>query len=118
MNERDRSTLAHIVEYCDKLLEYTDGLDPGTFFTDGLRIDACALGILQIGELVRILTDEFKGKHPDIPWKQIRAMRNIVAHHYAEVDAETVWETIQGDIPSLKAFCEEQIKKTGNCSAR
>ena len=106
MNEKDKSILRHIAEYCGRLLEYTDGIDESSFVIDSLRIDACALGILQIGELVRLLSDDFKASYPSIPWKLIRAMRNVIAHHYGEVDAETLWETIITDVPPLKKFCE------------
>lgn len=109
MNIRDKSILEHILDYCNKLIYYTDGISSERFVEDDIRIDACAMGILQIGELVRNLTDEFKDTHKEIPWKQIRAMRNIVAHHYGEVDAETVWDTIKEDIPSLKEFCEKML---------
>lgn len=105
MNARDRNILQHILEYCEKLISFTDGMSIDEFEKNELCKDACALNILQIGELVHILTDDFKNAHRTIPWRQIRSMRNIVAHHYGIVDSETVWETIQDDIPLLKEFC-------------
>ena len=110
MNGRDESILKHIAGYCDKLLSFTSGMTYSEFRENELCKDACALNILQIGELVGLLSDEFREGHPSMPWRQIKAMRNIVAHHYGAVDAETVWETISDDIPVLKKFCEE----TGN----
>lgn len=107
MKDRDYNILKHIVDYCQKLLDYTKGMSFEDFSSSELHKDACALCILQIGELVYNLTDEFKDAHTDIPWKQIRAMRNIVAHHYGSVDTETVWEVIELDIPNLKEFCEK-----------
>lgn len=62
--------------------------------------------ILQIGELVSNLTDKFKEAHSAVPWRQIRSMRNIVAHHYGEIDSETLWDVILDDIPSLKKYCQ------------
>ena len=70
-----------------------------------------ALCILQIGELVGKLTDEFRAEHPDVPWQQIKAMRNIVAHQYGTVDAEITWEIITEDIPKLKSYCQTIIDK-------
>ena len=60
----------------------------------------------QIGELVGKLTDEFREQHPAVPWRQIKAMRNIVAHSYGTVDPEITWEIITDDIPALKKYCE------------
>ena len=55
------------------------------------------------------LTDEFRAQHPAVPWWQIKAMRNIVAHSYGTVDPETTWEIITDDIPILKKYCETII---------
>ena len=43
------------------------------------------------------------------PWRQIKAMRNIVAHSYGTVDPEITWEIITDDIPTLKKYCETII---------
>ena len=43
-------------------------------------------------------------------WRQIKAMRNIVAHSYGTVDPETTWEIITDDIPALKKYCEAIIQ--------
>ena len=107
-NERDASVLKHIIVYCEQIqgtiARFRD--DSQIFFDDFVYQNAIALCILQIGELVGILSDEFKTGHAQIPWRQIRAVRNIVAHHYGIVDASTLWEIIHKDIPELKAFCE------------
>lgn len=63
----------------------------------------------KIGELVGKLTYEFRAQHPAVPWRQIKAMRNIVAHSYGTVDPETTWEIITDDIPALKKYCETII---------
>jgi uncharacterized protein with HEPN domain len=61
--------------------------------------------ILQIGELVGKLSDEFKAKYNAVPWKDIKAMRNIAAHNYGEMDLEILWETATIDVPKLKEYC-------------
>ena len=65
-----------------------------------------AMCLLQIGELAGHLSDDFKAKHNQQPWKQIKGLRNIIAHHYGAIDTETTWEILQEDLPSLRAFCE------------
>ena len=77
----------------------------GYICKDPIYRNASALCILQIGELVGKLTDEFRVQHPGVPWRQIKAMRNIVAHSYGSVDSETTWEIITEDIPKLKQYC-------------
>lgn len=66
--------------------------------------------ILQIGELVGRLSDEFKTVNSKMPWREIKAMRNIAAHNYGEIDIDILWETALYDIPSLKSYCENLIR--------
>lgn len=72
---------------------------------DPIYRNAVALCILQIGELVGNLSGDFRTDHSTIPWRQIKAVRNIVAHRYGTVNAEITWEIITADVPALKEFC-------------
>ena len=63
---------------------------------------ACNMCIIQIGELTTRLTDEYKAQHAEIPWKQIKGMRNIHAHDYERVDFEVMWNALTEEIPALK----------------
>ena len=105
--ERNINVLEHIVTYCEQIEQTIArfGNSYEIFASDPIYRNASALCILQIGELVGKLTDEFRMTHPSIPWRQIKAMRNIVAHSYGSVDAETTWEIIVDDIPKLKTYC-------------
>ena len=109
--DRNISVLEHIVSYCRQIEQTVErfGNDAAIFQNDPIYRNAAALCILQIGELVGKLTDDFKEQHPAIPWRQIKAMRNIVAHSYGTVDPETTWEIITDDIPVLKKYCETII---------
>lgn len=56
-----------------------------------------------IGEAVRSIPQDFKDIHPEISWKQISRMRNILIHIYFGVDLDIVWEVVERDLPGLKA---------------
>lgn len=60
-----------------------------------------------IGEAANRLPDHFTRKHSDIPWAQIIGMRNFLIHDYGRVNLELVWDTIQTDLPELKAKLEK-----------
>lgn len=49
-----------------------------------------------------------------MPWIQIKALRNLVAHNYGKIDDESLWETITGDIPKLKDYCSNIIEQFDN----
>ena len=109
--DRNLSILEHIVVYCQQIEQTVErfGNDTEIFQADPIYRNAAALCILQIGELVGKPTDEFRAQHPAVPWRQIKAMRNIVAHSYGTVDPETTWEIITDDISVLKKYCEAII---------
>ena len=65
--------------------------------------------IIQIGELVGRLSDEFIEEHNDVPWYAIKAMRNLHAHDYERVDLEIVWDTLTNEIPELKETIEKML---------
>jgi uncharacterized protein with HEPN domain len=70
--------------------------------------------IVQILKLSAHLTDEFKLNFSEIPWKQIKAMRNFVAHNYAKLDLKYLWSTIKNDVPNLYNFCKKTTEMYDN----
>ena len=66
--------------------------------------------ILQIGELVTVLSDDFKNSYTQVPWRDIKAMRNIVAHRYGTVNKDMLWNTVHEDIIELKNFCKNVLE--------
>ena len=110
-SERDIRVIEHIHKYCVEIEETVArfGNSFEIFESDFIYRNAIAMCILQIGELVGVLTDDFKKENSNIPWKQIKLMRNIVAHRYGTVDNSITWEVLQKDIPELKTFTEKSL---------
>lgn len=107
VSERDRSILEHIVSYCldieETVLRFGNSYE--AFSSDKAYRNACAMCILQIGELGGHLSDKFRSAHAQMPWHEIKGIRNVMAHAYGSISVETTWETIESDIPALKQFC-------------
>lgn len=64
-----------------------------------LRLAAEAV-LHKIGEAVARLPVEFTEQHPDVPWRAIKAMRNIVAHQYEQVDYGIIWNAMTNRLPA------------------
>ena len=105
--DRDISTLRHIVSYCDEIIEAIKkhSLTQECVAKDTLYKNALSMSILQIGELVGILSEDFRSKHDSMPWREIKRMRDKAAHHYWKFDVEVLWETVTEDIEPFKAYC-------------
>ena len=113
VNSRDLSILSHIHAYCVQIEEAVSrfGKNEDLFLRDDVYHNAVALCILQIGELVGLMSDEFRSAHTQIPWREIKLMRNIVAHHYRAVDHSITWDVVVNDIPLLRKFCHGFLSK-------
>ncbi len=83
------------------ILKYTSqGSD--SFYQDEL-VQTWVIHHLEIiGEAVRTIPQDFRNLHPEIPWKQMNAMRNILVHIYFEVNLDRVWAVVERDLPDLK----------------
>lgn len=108
MKDNDRIILRKIIKYCDDIdsLKKQYNTDFKVFENDISFQYSCNMCIIQIGELVCRLSEEFQELHSEIPWHAIRGMRNLHAHDYENVDLEIVWNTLIEDIPELKAELE------------
>ena len=111
MSGRDDIVLRKIIQYSREIEDTISRfeLTQESFKNDFVVRNAIAMRILQIGELVGKLSDDFKSVNNGMPWREIKAMRNIAAHNYGEIDIDILWETAVGDIPALKKYCLQFI---------
>jgi len=73
------------------------------FLGSVLLQDAVIRRIEIIGEAAKNLPRDFKEKRPDVPWKKMAGMRDIIAHEYFGVDIKLTWRVATEDLPRLKA---------------
>lgn len=111
MNDKERFALLAIVDYCERAEHARASHFPTRelFDEDRFYCDGIAQYIMQMGECVKDLSDDFVNAHPKIPWRQIRGTRNIIAHAYGTVDADEVWHILTNDLPVLKSYCQRII---------
>ena len=104
MKERlkDKMRLEHILEAIDRLQNHAGSLSREELESDVLRYYGIVKNIEIIGEAARMLSEDFKSAHPEVPWLSIANMRNFLVHEYFHVDSDTVWAVIHSDIVELK----------------
>jgi len=98
-----------ILKAANKIVVHTRDLNLETFSAAEWTIDAVLRNFTVIGEAVRFIPDDIISTHPEIPWDDIRDMRNIIVHEYFGVDPSIVWKTITDDLPELIKHLEAAL---------
>jgi uncharacterized protein with HEPN domain len=96
-----RFYLDDMIEFTEKVILYTDGLNQAEFVLSGLNYDATVRNLELIGEAANHIPDEMRTANPHIHWRQIIAMRNRLIHGYLGIDNDILWSVIETDIPEL-----------------
>ncbi len=98
-----RLRISDIVEAIERIEQYTKGLDTQAFDNDPKIRDATLYNLMIVGEASSNIPEEVASKYPEIPWVDIRGMRNVIAHGYFAVKQPIIWKTVTEDLPRLKA---------------
>ena len=111
LNIRDKNIIQNIIKHCSNVEEDISSYDEDSFYLDRKTQNSVCFDILQIGELAKSLSDEFILKYSQMPWKDIKGMRDWVAHGYHAIKMSRVWKTAVEDIKLLKEYCELIIQE-------
>jgi uncharacterized protein with HEPN domain len=101
MSRHDRLYLNDRVQSCEKILVCTEGLDRQALESDWIRFDAVLRNLEILGEAAKGVSEAVRQKHPDIPWRKIGGMRDIVSHHYFGLDKDAIWDAVKNRVPEL-----------------
>ena len=107
MERRDRTILQKVLREIEIAGEMMNGCSLEEFQGSELLMRAVGMTVINIGELVKNLTDETRLANPSIPWKAIVGFRDIAAHKYQTLRMDDVYETVVTDFPALKAEIEQ-----------
>ena len=86
----DELYIRHIIDALAKVTEYT-GVVHETFLKDSHWQDAIIRQLEVVGEATKRLSDELRFQYPDVPWRRMAGLRDVLIHDYMGVDIEAVW---------------------------
>ena len=105
-------TVNRLADYLDHMRQaiadaqsFTEGMAQADFEQDRRTQRAVVMSLIVLGEAATKVMDQhsaFAAEHNHIPWRNMRGMRNRIAHGYFEINLEVVWDTVQTALPTLK----------------
>jgi uncharacterized protein with HEPN domain len=108
MNPSDHDALQDIL-FAIKRIESFSISDRDAFLSSDVLQDAVIRNLEVIGEATKRLSEDCRQQHPDIPWRPMAGMRDVLIHAYDRVDLEEVWITLSEQLPVLQAQIENVL---------
>ncbi len=115
--QRLRESLADVLASAKLAVEYCAAVNEAEFLEDLKLQDAVIRRIGIIGEAARRVPEADRASRPELPWKAMMGMRNVMIHQYDDVDPTIVWETVAEDLPRLIRSVESAIRQIEQSSS-
>jgi uncharacterized protein with HEPN domain len=107
-----RVFLDDILEASRKALSYTAGLSEHQFRHDQKTVEAVVWNLQLIGEAAKNIPSEIRSRYPEVPWRDMAGLRDIIVHQYFGIKLDVIWKIIQNDLPivedRIRRILEEQ----------
>jgi uncharacterized protein with HEPN domain len=94
--------LTDIVTAIDEVEEFTHGMSYAEFAADKKTINAVIRSLEVLGEATKRIPPAVREQHPEVPWKNMAGMRDVLIHDYMGVDLKTVWKVAKERLPALR----------------
>jgi uncharacterized protein with HEPN domain len=116
---RDATALWDMVQAIVRIQEFTIGMTEIDYLESELVQSSVERKLEILGEAARRISEAFQQAHPEIDWRNIIGLRNIIAHRYDQIQQEQLWHIAQTVLPDLLALLQpllppiEPIDETG-----
>lgn len=102
MKKDPKVFIGHILESIELIEQYVENLTSDKFKRDISMQDAIIRRLEIIGEAVKNIPIAFKTNYPEIPWKQMAGMRDVLIHEYFDIDLDLTWTVVKRELPAIK----------------
>lgn len=114
MSKHDpRVTLRQLADFITEAQGLVRARSLETLLADPVRLRAFERVMELVGECVKRLPAELRDRHPDVPWRQIAGMRDVISHAYEDVSHEILWDALKLHLPALQARVDLILRELG-----
>lgn len=101
--------LYDIIQAIERIRAEMDGITLEAFEADWRRRWVVERGIEIISEASRRLPADMKARHPEIPWRKVAGVGNVLRHEYERTAPEVLWNVARDDLPTLDKVCRAEL---------
>jgi uncharacterized protein with HEPN domain len=101
LSKRDPANLWDMLQAGEKIRDFLENRTYEDFLRDGMLRAAVERNLMIVGEAARRLSEGLKQENPEIPWRKIIALRNVLIHEYDDIDYKEIWEVATFHLPRL-----------------
>jgi uncharacterized protein with HEPN domain len=109
LSEKERGSLRDMLRHIDLAEQFAKGRTVESLHGDPMPLYAVIRCLEVISEASRRLSNEFKARHPQMPWREMAAAGNVYRHNYEDVLPQRVWKTLRVDLPPLRHLIEKEL---------
>ena len=109
MSRDHKVYLEDILEAIRKIRRFTSGMSSETLAKDDKTLDAVIRNLEVIGEAVKRLPEQVRNRQPDIEWKKIAGLRDILIHEYFGINVKVVWDVVQHKLSGLETAAKQLL---------
>lgn len=101
MSRNIRLYMEDIKKSADKILRYTEGMDFEALFAEQMVLDAVLRNLEMIGEAAKNVPESVRSRFPEVEWRKMAGLRDVLAHAYFGLEDDTLWDIVHVKVPEL-----------------